>query len=461
VVATGLTVAAALTSLILTRAAVPLDVLHALSLLLIAIATYAWVVFGRGVSLLLSVGAILEVSWAWAVRREALLGADLAALAVLLTAAGWQARRRVRQRHRLTQVLDDLREEDTVKAQAAALATQTRDALQKKHARYAQLQAIGEQLSNMTDLQAIAALAVERAFALIGKSDASLLFLVERNYQELALFASKRREGLPAIRAKHGDQFDRYVLRTQRPLLVNDVRRDFRFTVGLAQERPVSSVIACPLLIGQRAEGLLRLDAAQAGAYTQDDLRFLDILLDLAATAVANARLFAQTQQLAMLDGLTGLLLRRPFLEQLTRELARAARSREPVAVLLADVDHFKAYNDGHGHTAGDLVLKGVADVLRHAVPPEGVSARYGGEEFAVFLPRTKRTAGADVAEAIRRGVEQQFRAGGRQAARPLTISIGVASFPDDATGDLELIRMADQRLYEAKHAGRNLVCAS
>ena len=313
-------------------------------------------------------------------------------------------------------------------------------------------------MSNLTDRSAIASLAVERTFSLIGKSDVCLLFLVDRNQQELSLVASRRREDLSSIRAKHGDQFDRYVLRTQRPLLVNDVRRDFRFTVGLSSERPVSSVIACPLLLGQRAEGVLHMDSAQPSAYSQDDLRFLDILLGLVATALTNAELFAQTEQLAMVDGLTELLLRRPFLEQLTRELTRAARGRDPVSVLMADVDRFKEYNDAYGHTAGDVILKEIAKVIRSVVPSDGMSARYGGEEFAVLLPKTKRPHAADVAERIRRGVETSVQARGRGSPRPVTVSIGVASFPDDAQADLELIRAADQRLYQAKHAGKNRV---
>lgn len=426
--------------------------------MLTAVTAYGWVVYGRAGSLVAGLAGLVFVAWAWAAGQTAALSADVLALFALSAAAAWQQRRRGRRFTRMTQLLEDLDEERTVKEQAIAFAEQTREALQRKHDRYAQLQLIAEALSNMTDLAAIGDYIVERAFTLIGKSDACLLFLVDRAEQELSLAASKRRPGAAVIRAKHGDQFDRHVLRSQRPLLVNDVRRDFRFTLA-AQERPVSAVIAAPLMMSQRAEGLLRLDSPMPGTYGQDDLRFLDILLHLAGTAVTNARLFARTQQLALSDGLTGLLLRRPFLEQLTRELTRAGRSREPAAVLMLDVDHFKQYNDTYGHTAGDLVLKAVADVLREAAPPDGACARYGGEEFAVLLPRTQRAHAAKVGEAIRRGVEQ-VSAGGR-SKRPVTVSVGVAVFPDDAQSELELMRVADGRLYQAKRGGRNLVCAA
>lgn len=452
---------------------VPPEMLHALGLVAVSLTAYAWVLYPVGASWLFGLAVLVCLVWAWAARQAGALALDVSALAVLAAAATWQRARRARALHRLQQTVGDLGEELVVKEQAIAASVQTRDALQRKLSRYTQLQTIAEELSNLTDLGAIAALGVERAFSLIGKSGVCLIFLVDLERQELSLFASKRREPAAKIRAKHGDQFDRHVLRTHRSLLVNDVRRDFRFTVAVSPEREISSVIACPLMLGQRPSGVLRLDSPQSAAYNQDDLRFLDILLDLVSAAMTNARLLAQTQQLAVTDGLTGLSLRRPFLEQLARELSRAVRGREPVSVLMVDVDYFKSYNDAFGHTAGDLVLKGVADVLRAVAPPGGLSARYGGEEFVVLLPRTARHQAGDVAEAIRRQVEQRVRgsAGGSTRAKDLaraagparavTVSIGVASFPDDAQVDLELIRVADQRLYEAKRNGRNLVCSS
>ena len=479
----------ALVASVLSPAHIRNDTLHLLGLIIVALSTSAWVLVPTGSGAFISIVALVCLLWAWAARGTGLLGMDIAALLVLLGVVVLQRRRRMRQLQQMEQKLDDLGEERTVKDQAMTLAHQTQDALQKKVTRYTQLQSIAEELSNMTDLSAIAQLAIERAFELIGKSDACLLFLVDREQQELSLFTSKKRDTIPSIRAKHGDQFDRYVLRTHRPLLVNDVRRDFRFTVSVSPERTVSSVIACPLLLGQSPEGVLRLDSARAGAYTQDDLRFLDILLDLVSTAMTNAKLFAQTQQLAITDGLTGLALRRPFLEQLTRELVRSDRSHEPVSVVMLDVDHFKAYNDAFGHSAGDLILQSVAQVLRDVVPPGGMVARYGGEEFAALLPRFARHQASEIAERIRQLVEQHVPSSRHSAASAIgvgasdpmrynlggesrrgsalshvekvTVSLGVATFPEDAQAELEILRIADQRLYAAKHAGRNLVVCS
>ncbi len=468
-------VAAALITLAIGGSSFHAELIRTMALCAVALATYAWVLYPFGASVVVNLAMLICVAWAWASGRAGSLQLELLAFGVLLAVALWRQQQRLRQARRLEQALDDVAEERRVKEQAIALASQERDALQRKLSRYVQLQSIAEELSNLTDVTTIATLAVDRAFALIGKSDVCLLYLVDHEKQELSLFTSKKREPIATVRTKLGDQFDRYVLRTHRPLLVNDTRRDFRFTASVSPGRAVSSVVACPLLLGQHPEGVLRLDSAQPGAYTQDDLRFLDILLDLVGAAMTNARLFARTQQLAMTDGLTGLMLRRPFLEQLTRELVRSGRSRDPLAVLMVDVDHFKQYNDTFGHTVGDRVLTSIAQTLQRAVPPGGLIARYGGEEFAVLLPRLTRHEAAEVAEGIRKLVAQPVpvedgeparhpRAGTAAPAaaeRTVTVSVGVATFPDDAQAELELIRVADQRLYQAKRSGRNLVCSS
>lgn len=464
VAASIVAVSGALAGILTGQWTAPLASLQTVAWLLAGLAVYAWTLDSLTWSVCLSVVVIVALLWAWAVRQASLLGWDVGAFSLLLAVSSMERLRRSRRRVRLQQALEDLREAQTEREQAIAAATQAREGLEKKLSRYQQLQAVAERLSAMTDATAIAQFAVDQAFALIGKSDACSLFVLEMEAQELSLVASKKRDAALTLRAKHGDQFDRHVLRTHKPLLVNDVRRDFRFTAHVADDRPIASVIACPLLLGERPDGVLRLDSASPASYTQDDLRLLDILLDLVATAMTNARLFAQVQRLAVTDGLTGLLLRRPWLEHLTRELLRAGRSREPLSILMLDVDHFKRYNDTYGHVAGDAILRSLGEWLRTAVPPGGFAARYGGEEFAVLLPGSARHQAVEVAERLRATVERETdtSTGQRGKERPrVTISIGIAAFPDDAPAELELIRLADQRLYQAKAAGRNRVCAA
>ena len=446
---------------ILSRRFPPPEVLQDLGLLLAVIGVYAWLVCPLALCVLSNSFSAVVLLWAWQATAQPLIVADLLIMCMLAGIAAFQARNYEMRLRELDRVIEDLTEQRTLKEQAVTHAVRAQEALTRKHGRYLQLQSIAEQLSAMTDIDTNAGLAVESAYDLIGKSDVCLLFLLNAEDQELSLVASQKNPRITSIRAKHGDAFDKYVLRTHRPLLVNDVRRDFRFSLNLDTDRSIGSVIACPLLIGPAAEGVLRLDSPQAASYTQDDLRFLDILLDLISTAVTNARLFSRTQQLAQTDGLTGLALRRTFMEQLTRELSRAERSGDRVSICMADVDHFKRYNDTYGHTAGDLILKTVADVLRKAAPNDAMVARYGGEEFAVLLPHVDESDARTVAENMRRAVEARFGADKPGLNAPVTLSIGTATFPKDAAADLELIRVADERLYCAKRSGRNTVCSS
>ncbi|MBI4354679.1 MAG: GGDEF domain-containing protein [Candidatus Omnitrophica bacterium] len=461
-VTVGLGALGRIVAALLVPAAVDPFLLHGWLLLVIALTVSNWFLFPLSFSATMSAVAMMTTLWVLTASHGLpLIWMDSLALMTLNGMAGMRQHKFRRRWHRLKQQVGDVDEGVTVKTQEVHMSQQSHQALQRKLAKYQHLHTLAEQLVRLVDVDAVARLAVEQAFALIGKSDVCLLFLVDATRQTLALHASQRAEGVAVIRTKLGDQFDHHVLRSQRPLLVNDIRRDFRFTASASSERPISSVIACPIVIGETVEGVLRLDSAQPKAYTQDDLRFLDIFLDLVNTALANARLFAQTQQLAITDGLTELYRRQPFLEQLGREVARATRSREPLAVVLLDIDHFKRYNDTYGHSAGDLILKHVASVVRKTVPPDGLCARYGGEEFAILLPKASRTQGMEVADRIRQSVEAHVRPIGNGSHESVTVSLGVAAFPDDATSDLELIRRSDQRLYQAKHAGRNQVCAA
>lgn len=156
-------------------------------------------------------------------------------------------------------------------------------------------------------------------------------------------------------------------------------------------------------------------------------------------------------------DGLTDLHNRQYLLERLNEELARARRHRFAVSFLMIDVDHFKLINDRLGHAAGDRALTVIASILRENVRGEDTVARYGGEEFAVLAPFADVAGSRILAERLRSLVERNDWSKG-EGRMPLTISIGIATFPNDADAGLDLIHKADIALYRAKHAGRNRV---
>lgn len=164
-------------------------------------------------------------------------------------------------------------------------------------------------------------------------------------------------------------------------------------------------------------------------------------------------------KSMAVTDGLTGIFNQRYFKDELARMLKIAERYGRSVAVIIADIDHFKHYNDSNGHVQGDLALKKVAGVFASNVREVDLAARYGGEEFVVMLPETTLDQAMVVAERIRSGVEAQIIPFEEtQPEGSLTVSMGVAVYPDDASDPVSLLDAADKALYSAKESGRNRV---
>lgn len=164
-------------------------------------------------------------------------------------------------------------------------------------------------------------------------------------------------------------------------------------------------------------------------------------------------------REMAVRDGLTGLHDHLYFQDALAKELARGKRHNRVFSLLFLDVDFFKRYNDVNGHLAGDTVLKMLAYLLRGDQRATSTVARYGGEEFVILLPETGKEGAMKVAETIRKSVyDHAFPGEGKQPQGKITVSIGVATFPEDGTECEALIHSADQALYKAKQKGRNAV---
>ena len=171
------------------------------------------------------------------------------------------------------------------------------------------------------------------------------------------------------------------------------------------------------------------------------------------------ARMFERTERQSLTDSLTGLPNRRYFADVLTRELLRSARNHRPVSLINIDLDHFKKINDEYGHAKGDDILKGFAKVVRDQVRSIDLPARFGGEEFVVLLPDTDKEGALLVAEKIRRSADRlSIPRLGSIPGRKITVSCGVATYPNDCGTEEELMRYADQAMYLAKNLGRNQV---
>ncbi len=173
-----------------------------------------------------------------------------------------------------------------------------------------------------------------------------------------------------------------------------------------------------------------------------------------------------QIHRLLVHDELTGLLTSKSFFSELRREAARALAEDMPFCVLMMDIDYFKQVNDTYGHLVGSETLEDVGAVIKKSLRAGDVGARFGGEEFAAFMLDADYSQGMIAAERVRAAIEKhEFPAVRRQGAEPIkthhiTISIGVASYPEDGRDPIQLVEMADSALYRAKRNGRNQVCA-
>jgi two-component system cell cycle response regulator len=215
------------------------------------------------------------------------------------------------------------------------------------------------------------------------------------------------------------------------------------------------SLLVLPLLVKDEVIGTFTVAAKRAGAFPSDRREMLGVIANQVAISMQNARMYEVVEEQATTDGLTGLVNHRTFQERFTAMLGRADRRTFAVSLLLTDIDHFKKVNDTYGHPTGDEVLRRVAVILKASARKIDIVARYGGEEFAIVLEGTDRAGALQLAERIRQEVAQQSFAS-PQGAFQVTLSIGVACYPDDARDKAEIISRADQSLYAAKHGGRN-----
>jgi diguanylate cyclase (GGDEF)-like protein len=193
----------------------------------------------------------------------------------------------------------------------------------------------------------------------------------------------------------------------------------------------------------------------------EEELKFIEDIANSLALALGNLRLREKLHMLSIREALTGLFNRRYLNETLPREMNRAERNKEPLSVLMFDIDHFKLFNDTFGHDAGDLVLKKISEVILSSIRDSDVACRYGGEEFVIILPGTSIEIAERRAEALRNDVALVKLDHNGHDLGQVTISIGVAAYPQHGVTQDTLIKTADDAAYRAKKGGRNQVVVS
>ncbi|MBI4803367.1 MAG: GGDEF domain-containing protein [Elusimicrobia bacterium] len=252
------------------------------------------------------------------------------------------------------------------------------------------------------------------------------------------------------------DSLANWVAERKISLFIKNTAGENRFYPGDLPPGP-GSIVVVPLNLFGSIAGFIRLTAARADSFGAADMRRLELISTIAAVSMENIYLYEKVKELAIKDGLTGIYTHRAFQTRMEEEILRAARTKIPFSLIMADIDHFKSYNDVYGHQAGDAVLKAAAHVLAANIRDIDFAARYGGEEFAVILTGVNKAEASAVAEHLRQTLESRHFSFGGKASR-VTASFGVAEFPSEAAISSQLVRAADERLYKAKQDGRNRV---
>lgn len=255
---------------------------------------------------------------------------------------------------------------------------------------------------------------------------------------------------------KLGDGVAGKVALEKKLMVVADAKGDDRFLVSANSN--VANIICLPLLVEDKCIGVMNITNKVTGEeFSTEDIELLTMLAGQVAVTINNANLY----NLAITDGLTQCFIKR-YLDQLLRdELVRAKRYQRPLSVVMLDIDHFKMVNDKYGHQQGDIVLSEVGQIIRNGIREMDSPARYGGEEFVILMPETEGAQTIAMTERLRQLIEAHQFTGLNGKPLKLTVSIGVATYPHNASDEEGLIRKADMALYKSKEEGRNRVTYS
>lgn len=249
------------------------------------------------------------------------------------------------------------------------------------------------------------------------------------------------------------------VIRTGQSLIVNDVDKDFCCNC-LRLDVKEGGYACFPIAAEGYTIGAVHLAKKERHFWeNEENHRLISTYAGLASSSLDNIRLMNLTKQLAITDTLTHIYNRRFFDESLEKQLALSKRHNEPLAVIIADIDHFKGFNDTYGHPAGDQILRKASEIMKDSLRESDILCRYGGEEFVIMMPKTEIGKAFEKAENIRRRLEaENFISIVSGKPLKITMSMGIASFPENGAECSVLLDIADNALYKAKRNGRNRV---
>jgi diguanylate cyclase (GGDEF)-like protein len=253
----------------------------------------------------------------------------------------------------------------------------------------------------------------------------------------------------------------KYILSTKNKLFIGNIESSY-FKYSIPKGEKTTSMICIPIIVKDEVKGIIYIDSKKTNAFSDRHEYFLNILAHEISVAIERALNYEKIKKLTLVDELTGVFNRRKFDIDLRDTLNEAIRYARSMSLLMIDIDFFKKYNDVHGHQMGDMVLRKIGKIFLENKRNTDRVYRYGGEEFSVICSETNKENARIFAERLREVVvKSKFE--GEEIIKPrsvLTISVGVANFPFDATKNEDLLKHADDALYRAKAGGRNMVVA-
>ena len=295
-------------------------------------------------------------------------------------------------------------------------------------------------------------LALHSARSLVACEGVAVLSMYRRGLERIVLGPESP---MPREVEPGSDAAARWMGQARGPLLIADLGSDARLRADGCPGVEAGPALFVPMRGRSNASGYIALYRSRGQQpFNDQDARMVTLLSAWAGLAIENLRLAERVEKLAITDDLTQVYNFRFLKTALRREIRRATRFGQEMSLIMLDVDNLKAYNDKHGHLRGSFLLKGMAQLLSRNLRSFDLIAKYGGDEFTLILPQTTREGALVVAERMRSAVETtEFPLAPRGA---ITVSLGVSTFPNDASDSLGLIRVADLALYRAKQSGRN-----
>ena len=287
------------------------------------------------------------------------------------------------------------------------------------------------------------------------------IFLIDGQTNELVL---KAHRGFSAgfaqsvTRMKVGRGFAGRVALSGKPVIIGRTLTDMRFDPVVLEKEGLQSLSSVPIMAKDNILGVMCVGSYGSRDFIEHDVRLLVTIANQIGMAIDNAQLYEKTVEISFVDELTGLYNRRYLVEQMERDFARASRQRSPLSLLMIDMDGLKTINDRFGHNEGSEFLKQLGKIIKSNTRASDVAARLGGDEFVLLAPETDIEEAHEVGERLLSETRQyQRQIEGWEVG--MSISIGIASYPTHASDVEDILKKADEAMYEAKRAGKNRLC--